>query len=51
MENPHILIGKSTNSMAMFNSKLLVYQGVSAADFALSNLSSCNIIYILYLGK
>ena len=37
--------------MAMFNSKLLVYQGVSAADFALSNLSSSNITVYIYMGK
>ena len=31
MENPPFLMGKSTNYMAMFNSKLLVYQRISWA--------------------
>ena len=32
MENHHLFLGKSTIYMAMFNSKLLVYQGVTSSN-------------------
>ena len=37
MEHRHVLMGKSTISMAMFNSKLLVYQALQHQDPTLAH--------------